>query len=216
MNDNKLAKYLVLDLETSGLKPDTNGIIQLACIAVDRNLKEIATYATFVLPPEGTIYDATADLIHGIKYEKLINEGLGYTDLCEEFLMFIKTHFELPPIIIGQFFPFEYNFINSLFDSTLGEDDRLYDSKSQSYGIFQKIVSRSFIDTKSLCTFINMKAEIDGNNPIFVTTSLSSPNGVKSVLGIDSSIYKAHDALGDCQATLDVLQRITNKTNILF
>jgi DNA polymerase III epsilon subunit-like protein len=208
------AKYIILDLETSGLSPyKGHGLLQCACLALDNNFKIIGQYNEYIKPPLGTVFDTIADSIHKIPREVTAN-GLTYEEFCEHFILWVKEIFnEIKPIMIGQFFVFDYNFLSYVIDSTLKESELIKDEKGQ-YGLFQSVLSRNFIDTKALVNIINASAELSGFEPIFEGTSLSKKGGLKDALGISQQSFTAHDALDDCRATREVLIRLIKMINI--
>ena len=69
---------------------------------------------------------------------------------------------------------------------------------------FLKRLGNNFIDTKSLTNYFNLKAIISNQPVPFPVTSLSKEGGLADTLGIGG--FEAHTALGDCQATLEVLK----------
>lgn len=187
------AKYLVIDTETTGVHAYENGLIQLACLALDSHMEVLAEFDCLVKPPDGTVYTEESVRIHGITEEELIH-AVSYRELLQQFLYFIKENFNDRPILIAQFLPFDYSFLDAVFGKVAPE-----------VPIFQMILSRDFIDTKSLANVFNLKAEIDGKPTYFLETSLSKTAGLKETLGLDIEAYKSHNALSDCYATRDVL-----------
>jgi DNA polymerase III epsilon subunit-like protein len=199
-------KYLILDLETSGLSPyEGHGLLQTACLALDENFEIIGQYNEYINPPQGTIFDPIADKIHKISRVTTL-AGLSYEEFSEHFIGWVKSIFgDLKPIMIGQFFVFDYNFLAYVIDSTLGKNELIKDPIKEQYGVFQAILSRNFIDTKALVNIINAKCYLEGKEEYFPISSLSSPGGLKDKLGLISQGYQSHDALDDCKATRDVL-----------
>jgi DNA polymerase III epsilon subunit-like protein len=114
---------------------------------------------------------------------------------CEQFLNFLNKHFSAEPIVIGQFYPFDYAFLEQMF-STCGYGD----------GLAVAIKGNDIIDTKALANSINVRALLKGNPAPFPVTSLSKPGGLKELFGITA--YKAHSALGDVLATREVLLKL--------
>lgn len=193
----KRAKYLVIDTETSGVKPWENGLIQLGAIALDSNLEIIETFNFYVNPPKGSIWDENAAKIHNISKATLLEKGLSYNDVCQKFILFVTTNFADLPIVVAQFFPFDYAFLDRVFDQVF-PDKR----------VFSETLSRNFIDTKSLSNVFNLKADLTGKPKYFQETSLSKFGGLKDSLGLKKEDYISHDALGDCHATRDVLIKL--------
>jgi DNA polymerase III epsilon subunit-like protein len=199
----KKAKYLVIDTETSGVKAWENGLIQLGAIALDSQMEIVEEFNYYVLPPENLVWDENAAKVHNISKQTLIESGLSYTDVCQKFIVFIKNNFNELPITIAQFFPFDYAFL-----------DRVFDIAFPDYRVFQDVISRNFIDTKSLANVFNLKSDLLGKPKFFTETSLSKVGGLKDALSLPRSNYNAHDALSDCRATRDVLIKLIDLIDI--
>lgn len=113
---------------------------------------------------------------------------------------FIAEHFEGKPILIGQFYPFDYAFLCSAFSRYAPE---------AFYG--DNIFGNNFIDTKSIVNERNLAARLRGEPVPFPITSLSAPGGLKDTLGVAKD-YESHTALGDVLATRDVLIELLKGT----
>jgi DNA polymerase III epsilon subunit-like protein len=198
-------KYLVIDTETTGLKAFENGVIQLSALALDRELIVIDEFNEYIKPPKWAVYDPESLKVNGITQEQ-IDQGLSYEQACRAFISFIKDNFgDTKPIMVAQFFPFDYSFL-----------DRMFEEVQPGIGLFQNICSRDYLDTKSIANALNLRAEIENKPTPFPSTSLANPLGLKSSLGIDLSKYKPHDALEDCKATRDVLEKLVNLFGLKF
>jgi DNA polymerase III epsilon subunit-like protein len=208
-------KYLVLDLETSGLSPyQGHGLLQCAALALDQDLNIIGQYNEYINPPVGTIFDPIADRIHRIPRDTTAN-GLNYREFSEHFIDWVNKIFKgFKPIMVGQFFVFDYNFLAYVIDSTLANNILIKDEESGQYGLFQKILSRNFIDTKCLVNIINTKSILDGQQEFFPISSLSKAGGLKDKLGLNSQEYISHDALDDCKSTREVLIKMLDLIKI--
>jgi DNA polymerase III epsilon subunit-like protein len=199
------AKYLVIDCEFTGLNPSKHGLAQLAALAVTRELEVIDEFNHLVLPPEGTEIDDEALEYSSLTYKDLEAKGIDYTTLVKKFLMFINDNFDEKPIIVGQFFPADYSFLNKIFGEILEE---------AGINFFEKILSRNFIDTKSLASVLNLLSDLDGKPMLFPETSLSKTGGLKDTLAINREDFVPHDALSDCLVTLEVLKNMLNLISI--
>jgi DNA polymerase III epsilon subunit-like protein len=187
-------KYLLIDTETTGLHPARHGLIELAAAALDAQLTIIETFQADVCPPEGFAVDEEALQINGFTLER-ISKGITYKELCETFLAFIKKHFASDPVVIGQFYPFDYAFL-----------DKMLSESGYSEGIAKTIPGNDFIDSKALAMSMNLAAHLRGKPVPFPSTSLSRPGGLREKLGIVG--YQAHTALGDVLATREVLIKL--------
>ena len=190
----KAGHYLVIDTETTGLHPAQHGLIEIAAAALDGQLILLDTFQADVCPPEGVEFDSEALQINGFTIER-IRAGISYRMACEQFLNFLNKHFSAEPIVIGQFYPFDYAFLEQMF-STCGYGD----------GLAAAIKGNDLIDTKALANSINVRALLKGKPAPFPVTSLSKPGGLKELFGITA--YQAHSALGDVLATREVLLKL--------
>ena len=175
-----IAKYLVIDTETTGLNPTKHGLIQMAALALDSELQIVAEYNEYICPPEGTEFDPEAQTIHNIPRSK-VDSGLNYTEFADSFIDFISDNFNTKPIIVAQFFAFDYGFLTSVFDQAMELD----------------------------------KAELISKPPYFQETSLSKYGGLKDTLGIPQDKFQAHDALADCYATREVLEKMIDLIDLV-
>jgi DNA polymerase III epsilon subunit-like protein len=82
----------------------------------------------------------------------------------------------------------------------------IFDSVGKSNLFWRELIGHSTIDTKVLANTINLQLLRKGKEPMFKSTSLSSPGGLSDIFGITD--YKAHTALGDARATRQVLIKL--------
>ncbi len=196
--------FVVIDTETSGLKSFENGLIQIGSVALNSTFEIIDTFDYIVCPPTDTVIVEESLQISRITREQIKN-GLSYREVCEKYTQFIHKNFPEKPIVIAQFFPFDYGFLEQVFTTAYKEPKINYEI---SQFPFQDLLSRNIVDTKTLANAINIKHKLCGKNPIFTSTSLSGLGGLKETLGIPVDMFVAHDALGDCLATREVLIRL--------
>jgi DNA polymerase III epsilon subunit-like protein len=199
-NTAQQAKYLLIDTETTGLFFTQNGLIQAAGLILDNNLNEIERFCVDICPDEPFEISPESIEITGFTLDR-INTGISYQEFCEFFLGMLQKYFSVnKPILIAQFLPFDYSYLYSVF------------SKRNMHQELCEILGNDFIDTKCIVNMLNLKANVSNQPLPFPNTSLSKPGGLKDVLGIDQSKFTAHDALGDCEATLEVLKRLVIKS----
>lgn len=192
------AKYLLLDTETSGWNPYKNGLIEFGGAALDENLEVVATLERLVKPPKDTEVNEESLAVNNISHAE-IESGISYNDFCREFRAFLVDNFGMQkPIVIGQFFPFDYAFLQQVFSVEEGQENH----------IGWHLMGNDFIDTKAVVNYFNLKATLEGKNPPFPITSLSAAGGLKETLGIDTSAFPPHRALSDAMATLEVLKKL--------
>jgi DNA polymerase III alpha subunit (gram-positive type) len=186
--------YLIIDTETSGLWPNYHGLIEFACAVVNKDLEIIDTFTIDIKPPKKTVIDKTSLKINGFTQER-IEAGASYQVATEKITDFISKHFiTTTPILVGQFYPFDYAFLTVMYTSV---------NKIQE---LESFLSNKFIDTKSTVILANKRAEFQNKKLPFPSTSLSSPGGLKDVLEIKEQA--AHTALGDVLMTHEVFVKL--------
>lgn len=186
----KKGKYIVIDIEATGLMVRINGICEIAAAVLDDKLEILETINFDVNPGDKEINPESLK-INGFTKER-IELGISYHDSCTKLYDFAQRHFDDTPIYIAQFFPFDYSFLTDMFIVSGMQKECEFMFKNK------------FLDTKSIASFANLKAQI--NNlplPFPQTTSLSSPGGLKDIFGIYD--YESHTALGDVLATREAL-----------
>jgi DNA polymerase III epsilon subunit-like protein len=186
--------YLIIDTETTGLHPARHGLVELAAAALDEKLAVLETFQADVCPPEDCEIDPEALQVNGFTRQR-ISQGISYRAVCEQFRDFIKSNFSAEPVVIGQFYPFDYAFL-----------DRVFSASGHGDGFAALIKGNDFIDTKALANSMNLRAVLRGQPRPFASTSLSRPGGLKDRLGISGHL--AHSALGDVLATREVLIKL--------
>ncbi len=184
--------YLVIDTETTGTDFSKHGLIQIAALALNKKFFIKDQFVIDVNPPEGTEITEFSLELTGFSLDR-IKKGKSYRQAAEELNQFVSKNFKDKPIMIAQFYPFDYAFTQILLTAT---------------GMDKDIFDRNFIDTKSLANVFNAKARLEGREPVFGITSLSKKRGLKNSLGIEKNKFLAHDALGDCLATREVLVKL--------
>lgn len=113
-NDEKFVNdYVVLDLETTGLSPNKNEIIEIAAIKV-KNDKVLEVYNKLIKPDNGISEFITS--ITDISKE-MIENAPNIKDVIKEFNDFINDE-----IIIGYNICFDLNFISDKSIKHLGKD----------------------------------------------------------------------------------------------
>lgn len=191
----KQGVYLVIDTEFTGQHPHKNALIELAMIVLDKDLQEIDTYQTLVQVPEWAEITKESMHINKLDLDKVGSEGVSYEKLVRQITKFIRKHFQDKPILLAHFIPMDFAYLNYIFGSV--DQDNLF---------WKELIGHSIIDTKALANSINLLQTRRGQEPMFKSTSLSSPGGLTDVLGITD--YEAHTALGDAKATKEVLIKL--------
>jgi DNA polymerase III epsilon subunit-like protein len=199
MNSIQTAKYLLIDTETTGLLLTQNGLIQAAGLILDDELNEIHRFCVDICPDKPFEINDFSLQMTGFTIER-INSGITYQEFCDFFLHLVKEYFPLiKPILVAQFLPFDYGFLHNVFGKRNMEKELC------------EILGNDIVDTKCIVNALNLRAKLRNEELPFPITSLSKPGGLKDILGIDETKFVAHDALGDCEATLEVLKRLISR-----
>lgn len=119
-----LKNYVIVDLETTGLDPDNNDIIEVGAINVVNDVV-CDTFVSFVSPRKSVPPKATA--INGITNNMLINAP----DVLS--VLFYLRHFVGDKIVVGHNIGFDMSFINSRVNTFSGI--KCFDTK-----VFAKLV----------------------------------------------------------------------------
>lgn len=189
---SKKAKYLVLDTEATGLHSTLSSLIEVGIIITDADLNILDQKVWSIEPALNTFIDEEAMKVNNIDLNNIAN-SVSQLDFCNQFYSFLNKYFSQQPIVVAQFYPFDYAYLDTIFVKN-GFGSRLA----------REILGNNFIDTKALAYYFNLKAEQANKAIPFPVTSLSKEGGLAHKLGISG--FKAHSALGDCQATLEVLK----------
>lgn len=191
-------KYLVLDTETTGTDFLKHGLIQIAGLALDQKLNITNQFVLDVCPPSKVEITQESLDITGFCLER-IKAGKSYSEAAKIFSQFVLDNFTKKPIVIAQFYPFDYAFTQVLFSQTKMDKD---------------LLDRNFIDTKTLANIIDLKSNLITNQDFFETTSISKPGGLKDKFNIAVEKFQAHDALGDCLATREILLKMISLVDL--
>lgn len=120
--------YVVFDLETTGLSPETDGIIEISAVKV-RGGKVTDNFSTLVNP--GRHIPAAASRVNGIT-DSMVADAPGLKDALGSFLIFIGND-----VLVGHnIHSFDVKFLNhameELYKKSLGNDyiDTLYMARS--------------------------------------------------------------------------------------
>jgi DNA polymerase III alpha subunit (gram-positive type) len=190
----KTSKYIVLDVETGGLKPAENPITQLALVVLDSpDLSVLLEYENYVKPYSNLVItqqaiDATmvkrSDILNGISASELVK------DLIEVFKQFNPSSKAITrPILVGHNIAFDIGFLDTLF-------------KIHKKNIFDFIQGNS-IDTLALAKMAwhGKKHETEGDS-LKLTSCLK---------WIGKDLVDAHGAMNDVRATADLFSFFQNK-----
>lgn len=194
MIDSISREYVALDIETTGLNPDKDSIIEIGAVRY-QNGKPIETFSSLIKPPVRVSSRITE--ITGISNEMLMNER-ECCEVLKEFLAFIKDD-----VIMGHNVQFDYSFLKVQatrqgFDFTKKAIDTLYlakklhqDLTSRSlgamcayYGIVNEHAHRAYDDAKACARIYEMMVERFANDMPEIFAPKLITYKVKKVEGI--------------------------------
>jgi DNA polymerase-3 subunit epsilon len=100
-----MKNYVVIDLETTGLSPARDDIVELSAVRF-KDFEPSDTYSTLVYPENGINYQAS--LVNGIT-EDMVEDAPRIDDVAGEFLDFVLKD----RIVVGQNIDFDLRFLRS-------------------------------------------------------------------------------------------------------
>jgi len=77
--------FAVVDVETTGLDPQADRILQMAAVVVDARGRVVEEFETVVRPESPDEYEHGAEHIHGIS-RQMVEEGMPLRSALENFL----------------------------------------------------------------------------------------------------------------------------------
>lgn len=173
------ATHIVFDLETTGLDPVVNEAIQVAAVLLDDNLVEVAHFVSLMRPLRPETANPEALAIHGYTLDHLAQQA-DPAPVWADLVDHLRDHSAGPLRYVGQNCGFDLKF--------LAAAEEVFGFRIPRLPIE--------IDTVHLC---RIHLEAKGHT-------------LNSKLGTVADHYKiphkAHDALGDVQATAEILRRI--------
>lgn len=177
-------RKLWLDVETTGVDKDKNGIIQLACIDEQTGAK----FKINMKPFKGCIYDKKAKEIHG-KSKKMISKYMPEHEALDKFLdwMFYLDG-EGQFSITGYNSRFDKDFIATLFKRNEVE--------------FWNYFNHYDIDVFALVKILDLEGVLDGKK-------CKKLGAICNTMGV--KLDNAHDALADIKATRKLYKKIMKR-----
>lgn len=187
----KIWRYLIMDLEMTGLNPFQHGVIEVGMMVMDDKFEIIGEFFMDLCPPPNIIIDQEALKYNGFTLERIAH-GKSYEEFTEFFVQFLAAYFpnDEKPIIVGQYVTADLSFLASVFHH------------ARRNSVYLKL-GNDIIDTKSIANVRNAVARYHDQEIPHKSTSLSKSGGLAEYLGV--SEYKAHTARGDILATREVL-----------
>lgn len=131
--------YVILDLETTGLNPKEDSIIEIGCIKIKEG-KEVDRFETFIKPAEAISERITE--ITGINNEMIVNAP-QFNYIANQLWKFLKDE-----IIVGHNVKFDINFLYENFLNSLGLSfyNNYLDTLSLSREVYQDVESYKLED----------------------------------------------------------------------
>lgn len=126
--DQYTENYVVFDLETTGLSPSEDDIIEISAIKVKKQIP-VAEFSTLVNP--GTHIPAGATRINGIT-DEMVREAPGLKEVLTDFLVFAEGEILVGHNIQSFDLPFLYHAAEKLLSREIPNDyiDTLYMAKA--------------------------------------------------------------------------------------
>ena len=190
-------KYVFYDLETTGKNKDWSQIIQFGAVCVDEQFNELDRFETRCRLKTGLVPEPEALIVNNTSIKNLENTNLSHYDLTKD----IKRKIEnwSPAIFFGyNSINFDEEIIRKTFFKTLFNAYVTQLEGNKRGDILNVIRSFYNYDNTYLKTIINSKG-----NSSFKLEDLAKENQIN---------HKAHDAMGDVLATID-LAKIVKKND---
>lgn len=184
----KKSNYIVFDCETGGLDCTKNPILEIALVTLDKNLKEIDRYETYIKPYDDLVVDPDALKANGIKLRDVENSGISKKEAIKNLTTYFKksstgNHPSMRPIVVGHNIPFDIGFMDELF-----KNEKIK---------FKDLKQNIFIDTMGDAT--RSWPKINSLN----LTACCEQAGI--------SLINAHRAMPDVLATADLFRYFNKK-----
>lgn len=188
--------YLIFDTETTGLPdyklplddPNQARVLQLACILLDEEFKEINCFVTLIKPDGWTIHPK-AQAAHGITLEECAKDGIP----IEEALTKFDELYNKAELCIAHNIKFDAHML-SVEQTLLGH-----------------VVSFSDKEAHGFCTMLSTTklCKLPGRIP----GTYKWPKLVEALkILCNHTLVDAHDALADCRGTAILFKHlVTNK-----
>lgn len=182
-------RKLWLDVETSGLCSEKNGVIQVACLVENEKGKVIDQFELKIKPFKGCVYDKGAEEIHG-KSEKEISKYTDEHEAIHSFIEWLEEHqvSRKQFSITGYNSRFDQDFITAWFKRT-----------KKNYWTFFNYYD---VDVFALVKILDLGG--------FINKKYSKKlEAVCNSMGV--KLNEAHDALADIKATRKLYKKIVKK-----
>lgn len=105
MGNNKPTKLLWMDLEMTGLEPETDRILEVAIIITDFDFKEVDTYEAVIHQDDEVLNNmnqwAKDNLVANGLVEKIKSSGKDENEVAADIVKLLNKHFDEPVILAG-------------------------------------------------------------------------------------------------------------------
>lgn len=174
--------YIVIDCETTGLKPESN-VLTLCYLILDKELKEIDRLSLKIKHERYNICEK-AMRINKIDIIEHDRDGISISECDKETNEFLKKNKIKDLILIGHNVNFDINML-----------------KTNKIIVDEKYISRNIIDTKIIAEFYKSIGKI----PLSINTSLIE---LCKYYKLSEGDENFHDAEYDVLKTIELLKRI--------
>ena len=193
--------FVFYDLETTGRNATWDQIIQVGAVLVDDNFKEIDRFEERCRLRLGSIPEPGALIVNNTSVEMLNNVNLSHFELIKKIhSIFNKWS---PAVFIGyNTISFDEEFLRKSFFKLLLEPYITQFNGNRRADILGMTRTSKFYYPKCLKVGINEKG-----NQVFKLDMLTKLNNLN---------HKAHDAMGDVEATIEIGKILKNKANNIW
>jgi DNA polymerase III epsilon subunit-like protein len=185
--------FCAVDVETTGRVPGYNEIIQLAIVPLNEELdvnRDLPSFNGLMCPDYPERWSSKAEGVHGISREMLETHGLSQDQMFDKFDEYFNR-LELP----------ENKRITPLAHNWAFE--KVFLQHWMGFDTFDEYFQSTARDTFLLANSINDMCAWQGKDQYFGRTNLTD---MCKKLGV--TLTNAHDALADCEATIEVYRKL--------
>ena len=202
-------QYIFYDLETTGLDPARDCIIQAAFMVVDEDLNDIDAATIHCRPRLDSIPSPGAYLTHFIAPGLVNEQGRSEMTLAgsiRQALLSSSTRDAMPSTIIGyNNMSFDNEFLRHLFWRNLHDPyEHEWQGGNRTADAFHLVALAS-----AFCpTALDAWPKKESGEPDMKLTALAEANGIE--------VEKAHDAASDVSTTLGIVRTIAERNPSMF
>lgn len=197
-----MARYAIIDTETTGLDPQKNQTLEVGVIICDEDLK-IVSYDNFLVKHKEYVISPRAMEINGIDLVEHNKQADDAKIACNKIVKFLNDNALDGEryVFAGQNCTFDRGFLNELFDNNASDEDRQ---------AWRSVMGYHNLELQTLAMAANIKGEININSFNLDTIS-NALNIVPQNVEIEGVESYRHRALYDCLLELNCMQSLLNK-----